>query len=200
VWYPIYFIFVSFLFKFICVSFIWGIIRGFGKGIVSFGGIFGEYLGSSYSDTCPGIVWDEIVGYLVTMFSLPHTLTWIVLGFALFRLLDILKPQPLRWIDRHIHGGWGIMLDDLLAGLAACAGVCVALMFTLAPSQIFTWVGVIFAAVMIGRLGSALTPLIGGLVIGIIESMTMALIAPTWAPLVAFMVLILILLLRRSDE
>ena len=69
----------------------------------------------------PGIVWDEIVGYLVTMFSLPHTLTWIVLGFALFRLLDILKPQPLRWIDRHIHGGWGIMLDDLLAGLAACA-------------------------------------------------------------------------------
>jgi branched-chain amino acid transport system permease protein len=73
-------------------------------------------------------------------------------------------------------------------------------MFTLAPSQIFAWVGVIFAAVMIGRLGSALTPLIGGLVIGIIESMTMALIAPTWAPLVAFMVLILILLLRRSDE
>ncbi len=69
----------------------------------------------------PGIVWDEIVGYLVTMFSLPHTLTWIVLGFALFRLLDILKPQPLRWIDRQIYGGWGIMLDDLLAGLAACA-------------------------------------------------------------------------------
>ena len=93
-----------------------------------------------------------------------------------------------------------IWLAGLCAGLAACAGVCVALMFTLAPSQIFAWVGVIFAAVMIGRLGSALTPLIGGLVIGIIESMTMALIAPTWAPLVAFMVLILILLLRRSDE
>jgi branched-chain amino acid transport system permease protein len=93
-----------------------------------------------------------------------------------------------------------IWLAGLCAGLAACAGVCVALMFTLAPSQIFTWVGVIFAAVMIGRLGSALTPLIGGLVIGVIESMTMALIAPTWAPLVAFMVLILILLLRRSDE
>ncbi len=65
----------------------------------------------------PGIVLDEIVGYLVTMFSLPHTLTWIVLGFALFRLLDILKPQPLRWIDRQIYGGWGIMLDDLLRDL-----------------------------------------------------------------------------------
>lgn len=69
----------------------------------------------------PGIVWDEIVGYLVTMFSLPFTLPWIILGFLVFRLLDILKPQPLRWIDRKVHGGWGIMLDDLLAGLSACA-------------------------------------------------------------------------------
>jgi branched-chain amino acid transport system permease protein len=94
----------------------------------------------------------------------------------------------------------GIGLAGLCAALAACAGVCVALMFTLAPSQIFSWVGVIFAVVMIGRLGSALTPLLGGLVIGIIESMTMALIAPTWAPLMAFTVLILILLFRRGHE
>ena len=94
----------------------------------------------------------------------------------------------------------GIWLAGLCAALAACAGVCVALMFTLAPSQIYAWVGAIFAVVMIGRLGSALTPLVGGLVIGIIESMTMALIAPTWAPLVAFSVLILILLLRRGHE
>lgn len=94
----------------------------------------------------------------------------------------------------------GIWLAGLCAALAACAGVCVALMFTLAPSQIFSWVGVIFAVVMIGRLGSALTPLLGGLVIGIIESMTMALIAPTWAPLMAFTVLILILLFRRGHE
>jgi len=94
----------------------------------------------------------------------------------------------------------GIWLAGLCAALAACAGVCVALMFTLAPSQIFSWIGVIFAVVMIGRLGSALTPLVGGLIIGIIESMTMALIAPTWAPLAAFMVLILILLFRRGHE
>jgi branched-chain amino acid transport system permease protein len=94
----------------------------------------------------------------------------------------------------------GIWLAGLCATLAACAGVCVALMFTLAPSQIFSWIGVIFAVVMIGRLGSALTPLVGGLTIGIIESMTMALIAPTWAPLAAFMVLILILLFRRGHE
>jgi branched-chain amino acid transport system permease protein len=76
----------------------------------------------------------------------------------------------------------------------------VALTFTLAPSQIFSWVGVVFAVVMIGRLGSAVTPLLGGLVIGISEAMTQALIAPTWAPLVAFTMLILILLLRRGDE
>jgi branched-chain amino acid transport system permease protein len=93
-----------------------------------------------------------------------------------------------------------VWLAGLCAALAACAGVCVALTFTLAPSQIFAWVGVVFAVVMIGRLGSALTPLLGGLVIGISEAMTMALIAPTWAPLVAFTVLILILLLRRGDE
>ena len=93
-----------------------------------------------------------------------------------------------------------IWVAGFCAALAACAGVCVALTFTLAPSQIFSWVGVVFAVVMVGRLGSALTPLIGGLVIGISESMTMALIAPTWAPLVAFTVLILILLLRRGDE
>lgn len=72
-------------------------------------------------DDYPGIVWDEIVGYLVTMFSLPFNMTWMLLGFALFRFFDIIKPQPIRWLDRHIHGGWGIMLDDLLAGIAACA-------------------------------------------------------------------------------
>jgi len=93
-----------------------------------------------------------------------------------------------------------IWTAGLCSALAACAGVCVALTFTLAPSQIYAWVGVVFAVVMIGRLGSAWTPLIGGLVIGISESMTMALLAPTWAPLVSFAALILILLLRRSHD
>lgn len=93
-----------------------------------------------------------------------------------------------------------VVVAGLCAALAACAGVCVALTFTLAPSQIYSWVGVVFAVVMIGRLGSAVTPLLGGLVIGISEAMTQALIAPTWAPLVAFTMLILILLIRRGDE
>jgi len=67
----------------------------------------------------PGIVWDEFAGYLVTMIAAPAGWLWIAVGFALFRFFDILKPWPIRWIDRQVHGGFGIMLDDLLAGVFA---------------------------------------------------------------------------------
>lgn len=69
----------------------------------------------------PGIVWDEIVGYLVTMTLAPSGWPWIVTGFVLFRFFDVIKPWPIRWCDRHVHGGFGIMLDDLIAGLFAAA-------------------------------------------------------------------------------
>ena len=65
----------------------------------------------------PAIVWDEIVGYLVTMIAAPPGLVWIIAGFMLFRCFDILKPWPIRWCDRRVPGGFGIMLDDLLAGV-----------------------------------------------------------------------------------
>ncbi|MEF8834177.1 MAG: phosphatidylglycerophosphatase A [Halofilum sp. (in: g-proteobacteria)] len=68
----------------------------------------------------PGIVWDEIAGYLVTMLLLPFGALWIVAGFILFRILDIAKPWPIGWLDRRVGGGTGIMVDDLLAGAAAC--------------------------------------------------------------------------------
>lgn len=67
----------------------------------------------------PGIVWDEIVGYLVTMAFAPPGWLWIGLGFVLFRLFDILKPWPIKWFDSKVGGGFGIMVDDLLAGIAA---------------------------------------------------------------------------------
>jgi len=67
----------------------------------------------------PGIVWDEIAGYLLTMLGAPAGLLWVVVGFALFRLFDIWKPWPIRWLDRRVGGGFGIMLDDLVAGAAA---------------------------------------------------------------------------------
>lgn len=65
----------------------------------------------------PGIVWDEIVGYLATMFSAPHGLVWVILGFVLFRAFDIFKPWPIDWLNRHLHGGFGIMADDVMAAV-----------------------------------------------------------------------------------
>lgn len=67
----------------------------------------------------PGIVWDEIAGFLVTMIAAPVGWLWIVVGFALFRLFDIWKPWPIGWLDRRVGGGLGIMLDDLVAGVFA---------------------------------------------------------------------------------
>ncbi len=65
----------------------------------------------------PAIVWDEVVGYLVTMLAAPTGWQWVLAGFVLFRLFDIAKPWPIRWCDRQVEGGLGIMLDDLLAGI-----------------------------------------------------------------------------------
>lgn len=67
----------------------------------------------------PGIVWDEFAGYLVTMLAAPPGWLWLVAGFLLFRLFDIWKPWPIRWVDRNLGGGLGIMLDDLIAALFA---------------------------------------------------------------------------------
>ncbi|MEO6697073.1 MAG: phosphatidylglycerophosphatase A [Gammaproteobacteria bacterium] len=67
----------------------------------------------------PGIVWDEVVGYLITMTAAPKGWGWIILGFVLFRLFDIWKPWPISLIDRRVKGGLGIMLDDALAALYA---------------------------------------------------------------------------------
>jgi len=67
----------------------------------------------------PAIVWDEFAGYLITMALLPLSVLNILLGFALFRLFDILKPWPIGWLDKRVEGGLGIMLDDIVAGLMA---------------------------------------------------------------------------------
>lgn len=66
------------------------------------------------------IVWDEIAGMLCTFILIPLTPLHLLAGFVLFRLFDILKPWPIFVIDKRLHGGVGIMLDDILAGLMAC--------------------------------------------------------------------------------
>jgi len=67
----------------------------------------------------PGIVWDEIVGFLITMYLVPLSWVWIIAGFLLFRLFDILKPWPIHILDQKVEGGIGIMMDDILAGIYA---------------------------------------------------------------------------------
>lgn len=66
-----------------------------------------------------GIVWDEWIGLWISYLFLPQGIIWLLAGFGLFRLFDILKPFPISWLDKKITGGLGIMLDDVLAGLAA---------------------------------------------------------------------------------
>lgn len=66
-----------------------------------------------------GIVWDEIAGFLIAMWLVPVTWQTILTGFILFRFFDILKPWPIKWLDQQVHGGLGIMIDDVLAGIFA---------------------------------------------------------------------------------
>lgn len=68
----------------------------------------------------PGIVWDEFVGYWITMWALPVDWAWMLAGFIVFRIFDIAKPWPIGWLDRRVHGGLGIMIDDVVAGLMSC--------------------------------------------------------------------------------
>jgi len=73
------------------------------------------------------VVWDEIVGYLVTMIAAPQGWQWVALGFVLFRFFDILKPWPISIADKELHGGFGIMLDDVIAGIFAAG--CIQLLY-----------------------------------------------------------------------
>lgn len=81
----------------------------------------------------PGaVVWDEIVGLMVTMIAAPAGWQWMLLGFILFRFFDILKPWPISLADRALHGGLGIMVDDVLAGVFAL--VCIQWLALVAPT------------------------------------------------------------------
>jgi phosphatidylglycerophosphatase A len=66
-----------------------------------------------------GIVWDEIVGYWITMLAIPSSWQAVVAGFLLFRLFDIWKPFPIKLLDSHVKGGFGVMIDDVLAAFYA---------------------------------------------------------------------------------
>src|SRR4030042_3987812 len=65
------------------------------------------------------IVIDEIIGFFITMLWIPKTTLFIIIGFILFRFFDILKPFPIRLIDKRLKGGFGVVLDDVMAGVYA---------------------------------------------------------------------------------
>jgi branched-chain amino acid transport system permease protein len=142
---------------------------------------------------------------------LPEVLTFVLAlslclaVWATLRFTDIGKALRAAAEDGEIAAAFGVnqralaaLLSGACAALAAVAGLCLALSYTLTPSQIYAWIGVVFAAVMIGGLGSALGPLVAGIVIGVAEALTMAITAPSWAPLVSFSLLIVVLLVRRG--
>ena len=93
-----------------------------------FVGIWAAGTVSSPEDTDPHcVVWDEFVGMWITCLFLPKDLIWLAVAFVVFRLLDVVKPFPIRRLER-LHGGLGIMADDLLAGVYG-AVLCNALLW-----------------------------------------------------------------------
>ena len=134
-----------------------------------------------------------LVVTVVLCFSIYAAMRFTNLGRALCALAEDAPVASAFGINARAHA---LMLAGLAGALAGIAGVCLALSFTLTPAQIYAWVGVVFAAVMLGGLGSALGPLAAGVIIGVSEAITMAFASPSWAPIVSFTLLILLLLLR----
>jgi branched-chain amino acid transport system permease protein len=130
---------------------------------------------------------------LALSFGIYAAMRYTNLGRALRALAEDAPVASAFGINARAHA---LLLSGVCGALAGIAGVCLALSFTLTPSQIYAWVGVVFAAVMLGGLGSALGPLAAGIVIGVSEAVTMAFASPSWAPIVSFTLLILLLLLR----
>jgi phosphatidylglycerophosphatase A len=75
------------------------------------------------------IVIDEIMGFLITMLWIPRTVRFIIVGFFLFRFFDILKPFPIRRLEKRLKGGYGVVLDDVLAGVYANIALRLVLLF-----------------------------------------------------------------------
>jgi len=140
---------------------------------------------------------------------LPELLTLLIAialslaAWAVLRYTDAGRAMRAASEDPPVARAFGVderrlsyVVSGTAAALAGAAGVCLALSQTLAPAQIYAWIGVIFAVVMMGGPGRALGPLVAGVVIGVSEAVTMAVTAPSWAPVVSFSLLILLLIAR----
>ena len=105
----------------------WPLYLGVLFGLVALGIWACDRTARDLDDADPSaIVWDEWVGFLLTMVAAPSGWPWVIAGFLLFRLFDIWKPWPIGLVDRRVHGGLGIMLDDLIAGAMAALVLAIA--------------------------------------------------------------------------
>jgi len=97
--------------------------------LIIVGFVFGCFLCQKTSDDTHThdsghIVWDEFIGMWITLFFIPHvSILWIAIAFVTFRLFDMAKPWPIRWFDQKISGGFGIMIDDVIAAIFSSAVV-----------------------------------------------------------------------------
>lgn len=130
---------------------------------------------------------------VVLAFGIFAAMRYTNLGRALRALAEDAPVAAAFGVNAKAHA---LLVAGVSGALAGVAGVCLALSFTLTPSSIYAWVGVVFAAVMLGGLGAALGPLAAGIIIGVSEAATMAVASPSWAPIVSFTLLIALLLLR----
>jgi branched-chain amino acid transport system permease protein len=138
----------------------------------------------------------ETMGFLIAFF--------VALGIHLvMKHTDLGKAVRAISQDPQMATAYGIPqkkislgIAGLCTALAAVGGVCVAMIYTLNPSQMYTWIGVIFAVVMLGGLGNPFGPIIAGMVIGLSEAITMVFVNPSWAPIVSFSLLIALLIFR----
>jgi phosphatidylglycerophosphatase A len=80
-----------------------------------------------------GIVWDEFIGMWLVLLFVPFHWAWWLAAFILFRIFDAVKPWPIRWFDRRVHGGFGVMLDDILAAGYTLIVLALAMWLTGAP-------------------------------------------------------------------
>jgi branched-chain amino acid transport system permease protein len=138
----------------------------------------------------------SLIAFLVAGALATGTWAWLRYTYVGRALRACAEDAPIAAAFGINHRGLSFLLSGLCAAYAGVAGVFIALIGTLAPSQIWTWIGVVFAVVIIGRLGNPLGALAGGILIGVCEALTMALVNPSWAPLVSFSVLIALLLFR----
>ena len=85
--------------------------------------VFGCYICQKTSDDTHThdsghIVWDEFVGMWITLYFIPQfSILWVTIAFVAFRLFDMAKPWPIRWFDKRVPGGFGIMVDDVIAAI-----------------------------------------------------------------------------------